>query len=1039
MAATDPQLRPIDLPTLEAMTSAIEHRGPDEAGHEIQPGVALGMRRLSIIDVAGSHQPVETEDGDVIAVFNGEIFNFPELRSELGAKGHRLVTRGDGETIVHLYEEHGLDFVRRLRGMFAIALWDKARRRLVLARDRMGVKPLYYADTGHGLAFASEVKSLIAGGLVRPELDPLGAELFLAHGFVPGPYTLFAGVRKLPPASTMVFENGELTEPRPYWHPFEAGPPRPPAPWEEEQERLLELLRESVRARMISDVPLGVMLSGGLDSSLITALMAEQSSRPLQTFSIGFVEDAVTELDDAEQVSRRFGTEHHALLTSAAEHRDLLDQAIWHLEGPIADVSCLGFILLSRLAREHVTVALSGQGADELLGGYRKHEIAAAAAAMRRWVPDPTRRLVAAAARRPVRRSPLARGMLALATDDPAERLLAMSRVLQPNERAELLHPDFQHPGAETEIAGVVDAHVPPVAMSPLGETLHIDSRLALVDNMLLYFDKMSMAASLEVRVPFLDHDVVSFCSRLPDSRRVWRMRRKELLKRASRGLVDDRIIDKPKKGFFHEGLGAWLTYHRETLVRESLLEGPALDRGIYRREAVLELVERAQLDDKKASQRLFSLLALERWMLMFVDGQAVPVPGRRRASARRADLAYRDGEDESSDSRPERAAPTGPTRLEPCRALTRAGYDVTVICPQGSSRHSEPYERLEGVDIHRYRARYAEGGIATYAIEYVSALWSMGRLARRLASKRPFDLVHACSPPDFLLLCVLPLRRRGTRFIFDHHDLTPELFASRFGRSGGLVHRATLLAEQVPFRLADVVLSVNDSYRNVALTRGRRRPEEVHVVRTGPDLDRFVPTAGDPSLKNGKPYLLSYVGVMGPQDGVDHAIRALAVLRGRRQDWHAVFMGDGEMLDAMRELALELDLKDAIEFTGWVDHNTVSRVLSTSDVCLAPDPKNPLNDISSMIKISEYMAMSRPIVSYDLHESRVSAADAAAYALANDVADFAEQIDELLDNPARRHAMGVAGRARVESMLAWEHQERSLLSAYARALSATA
>jgi asparagine synthase (glutamine-hydrolysing) len=637
IAASDPRARPVGMATLAAMTSAIEHRGPDEAGHGIHEGVALGMRRLSIIDVAGSHQPVSTEDDQITAVFNGELFNFPELRAELQAKGHHLATQGDSETIVHLYEEYGPDFARKLRGMFAIALWDKPRRRLVLIRDRMGVKPLYYAVTHEGLAFASEVKALLAGGLVRAELDPLGAELFLAHGFVPGPYTLFAGVRKLDPASLMIFEDGKIVEQRPYWHPWEEGAPRAARPWEEEQEELLELLRESVRARMISDVPLGVMLSGGLDSSLITALMAEQSSRPVQTFSIGFAEDAVSELGDAEMVARRFGTDHHAMVTSAAEHSGLLDEAIWHLEGPIADVSCLGFMLLSRLAREHVTVALSGQGADELLGGYRKHEIGAMAALLRRTVPGPALKLTAAAARRPVRRSTFARGMLALTTDDPVERLLAMSRVLQAGERETLLSPEFRHPDAEKEIAGVVAANLPPVALSPLGETLHIDTRVALVDNMLLYFDKASMAASLEVRVPFMDHDVVSFCSRLPDSRRVWHLRKKELLKRASRGLVDDYIIDKPKKGFFHEGLGAWLTHHRDALVRETLLEGPALERGMYNRAEVLNLVERARLDDKKASQRLFSLLALERWMLMFVDSQsaaAEPAPSHLRLAA---------------------------------------------------------------------------------------------------------------------------------------------------------------------------------------------------------------------------------------------------------------------------------------------------------------------------------------------------------------------------------------------------------------------
>lgn len=369
------------------------------------------------------------------------------------------------------------------------------------------------------------------------------------------------------------------------------------------------------------------------------------------------------------------------------------------------------------------------------------------------------------------------------------------------------------------------------------------------------------------------------------------------------------------------------------------------------------------------------------------------------------------------------------------CRALTRAGYEVSVVCPQGRERHREPFEHLQGVDIHRYRARHAKGGVAGYAVEYASALWSMRRLARRLARERPFDVVHACSPPDFLLLSVLSLRRRGARLIFDHHDLTPELFATRFGREGGLVHRVTLLAEQVAFRLADVVLSVNDSYREVALTRGGRRRDDVHVVRTGPDLKRFVPAEPDPQLKRGRPYLLSYVGVMGPQDGVDHAVRALALLRERREDWHAIFMGDGDVVDEMRSLARELGLADAVEFTGWVEHDTVSRVLSTSDVCLAPDPKNPLNDVSSMIKISEYMAMSRPIVSYELKESRIAAAGAAVYADANDEADFARRIDELLDDPGQRAQMAVAGRARAEATLAWEHQERALLCAYERAL----
>ena len=369
------------------------------------------------------------------------------------------------------------------------------------------------------------------------------------------------------------------------------------------------------------------------------------------------------------------------------------------------------------------------------------------------------------------------------------------------------------------------------------------------------------------------------------------------------------------------------------------------------------------------------------------------------------------------------------------CRALVRTGYDVTVICPKGQDRDKGAFEELEGVAIHRYDARHADGGPVGFAVEYLSALRQMRRLARRLARERPFDLVHACSPPDFLLLAMLSLRRRGARFVFDHHDLTPELYVSRFGGEGGLVHRATLAAEQVAFRLADVVLSVNESYRRIAIERGRRAPEDVAVVRTGPDLTRFTPVEPDPSLKQGKAHLLSYVGVMGPQDGVDQALRALAELRSRRDDWRAIFMGSGEVLEEMRALAVELGVADVVEFTGWVEHDFIRKVLSTSDVCLAPDPKNPLNDVSSMVKISEYMAMSRAMVSSDLKESVAAAGDAALYARAGDVAAFAALVDELLDDPARREEMGALGRRRAEATLAWEHQERALLAAYERAL----
>ncbi|HEX4305089.1 MAG TPA: glycosyltransferase family 4 protein [Solirubrobacterales bacterium] len=370
---------------------------------------------------------------------------------------------------------------------------------------------------------------------------------------------------------------------------------------------------------------------------------------------------------------------------------------------------------------------------------------------------------------------------------------------------------------------------------------------------------------------------------------------------------------------------------------------------------------------------------------------------------------------------------------LNESRALVKAGYDVTVICPRGIDREREPYEVFDGIKIHRYEARPAGERTSEYLVEYLAALRSMRKLARRLAKEEPFDLVHACSPPDFMLLSALSLRRQGARFVFDHHDLTPELFRSRYG--GGPLHWATYVAEQVAFRSADVVLSVNESYRRIAIERGRRDPDDVFVVRTGPDLTHFAPTEPDESRKRGKPFLLAYVGVMGAQDGVDEALRSLAELAKLRRDWHAIFMGDGDVVEEMKAMSSSLGLDDLVEFTGWVEQDTICRVLSTADLGIAPDPKNPLNDVSSMIKISEYMAMSTPIVSFDLAESRVGAGDAAVFAPSGDHAAWAHLASDLLDDPDRCATMGAAGRQRVLDFIAWEHQERSLLAAYRHAL----
>ncbi|MFK0289795.1 glycosyltransferase family 4 protein [Streptomyces sp. NPDC090442] len=367
------------------------------------------------------------------------------------------------------------------------------------------------------------------------------------------------------------------------------------------------------------------------------------------------------------------------------------------------------------------------------------------------------------------------------------------------------------------------------------------------------------------------------------------------------------------------------------------------------------------------------------------------------------------------------------------CTTLRDAGWEVHVICPRGEKRDTEPEALIDGVRIHRYPLRAATGGPAGYLREYGSALWHTARLARKVGA---VDVVHACNPPDLLFVPALWLKRRGARFVFDQHDLVPELYLSRFDRGEDLLYRAVCALERLTYRAADVVLATNESYRDVAVRRGGKRPADVFVVRSAPQTDRFQPVPPEPELKRGKPHLLCYLGVMGPQDGVDYALRALAKLRDElgRTDWHAVFVGAGDAFDAMVALSRRLGLSGQVEFTGRIPDADLVRYLSTADVCLSPDPRNPLNDVSTMNKVLEYMAMGRPVVSFDLREARVSAGDAALYAPDNDEAGFAKLIALLLDDPEKRARMGEIGQERISGQLSWRNSQASLLAAYAAA-----
>ena len=593
---------------LRTMTDVMAHRGPDDAGHESGEGFSLGARRLSIIDVEGGHQPFADERGRVWAAQNGEIYNHDALREELRGRGHVLKSRCDTEVLPHLYEEHGADLGSRLRGMFAVAAWDRQERHGVLIRDRLGIKPLYYAVAGDVVVFGSELKCLLASGLVSDELDPEAIAAYLSLGYVPGSMTPLRQVRKLGPGERLVVAGGRMSVER--WWRYPAPDPDPVERSSEEwAELLLDKLDESVRLRLMSDVPLGAMLSGGLDSSLIVALMRRHMSEPLKTFSVGFA-GADSELGDARRVAEWNGADHTELEVDLRTDAGDLADLVWHLDEPLADLSALGFLPLCRLAREQVTVALTGQGADELLGGYRKHRVASLAEAWGR-VPGPLRAPAAAA----LRHGPGRAGRLvdALQAPDPVTRLLASSGLVHPDLSGDLFSGALaQHAGAaETQLRGRL-AGAP--AAAPLEAALYLDARLGLVDDMLTYFDRASMACSLEVRVPFLDHELVELCARIPAAHKVRRLQGKHVLRLAARDHVPAFVLDKRKRGFFNEAVGSWVGAGDGALVDELLLgRDPAYERVVDR--AVVERAVSEWRAGRGHANLLLALMMLEVWL----------------------------------------------------------------------------------------------------------------------------------------------------------------------------------------------------------------------------------------------------------------------------------------------------------------------------------------------------------------------------------------------------------------------------------------
>jgi len=600
---------------VRAMCDVMTHRGPDDFGEFTEAEVGLGMRRLSIVDVSGGHQPIGNEDGSVQVVCNGEIYNSPALRSGLLARGHRFRTSSDVEVIAHLYEEAGTAALERLDGMFAFALWDRRARRLVLGRDRVGIKPLYVAENGERLLFGSEAKCLLAAG-VDPALDLQALHDYLTLGYVPGPASIFAGVRQLAPGHLLIAEPGGRVRTERYWDLRDhvgRGAPRPDAEWQAE---LLATLRAAVESHLMSDVPLGVFLSGGLDSSTIVALMHELGVHPIRTFTIGFAEPSFDETDVARQVAARFGTEHHELVVRP-DAATLLPQLVRHFDEPFADSSAIPVWHVSELARRHVKVVLSGEGGDEMFAGYETYR-ARRLASLYAWLP---RVIGGRALPELVRRLPVsharvsfdykAKRFVAGAYLPPAAGHLWWKTVLAEDVKAALYAN-----GTAAEVDPTVRLFEDLYAESD-GEELerlqYVDARLFLPADILVKVDRMSMAHSLEARVPFLDRAVVELARRLPARLRLRGLTTKYALRRAMAGRLPAAVVDGRKRGF-NVPIPAWLTGELRDFTHDLLAPSRLRRQGLFDPAAVGRLVAEHMTRRVDHSRAIWALLVLVVW-----------------------------------------------------------------------------------------------------------------------------------------------------------------------------------------------------------------------------------------------------------------------------------------------------------------------------------------------------------------------------------------------------------------------------------------
>jgi asparagine synthase (glutamine-hydrolysing) len=616
---------PVGMDALRAMAGSMTHRGPDDEGFHRDGALGLAFRRLSIIDLKKGAQPISNEDGSVWSVLNGEIYNYMDLRERLVRSGHRFRTNADSEVIPHLYEEYGRSFVEHLRGMFAIGLWDAGKRHLLAARDRLGIKPLYYCDRGGSFAFASEIKALLAGGAADRGVDLQALSDYVTFRYVPSPATLFKGIFKVPPGHIATVSDAGMRLDR-YWDfDFES---RADGDDRDLEERLLAMLRDCVRMRLMSDVPLGALLSGGIDSSMIVAVMSELMDSPVKTFSVGFESAGpLSELPYAKMISKKFRTDHYEIVVGYDDMVRHLPRLVWQQDEPVTEPAAIPTYMVSLLARRHVVVVLTGEGADELFAGYPQYGLEGWAGRYQR-IPGPFRdRLI-----RPLVSSlPFAFRRLkvverSLSTASAADRWSSWFAGFSGPEKGSLLSRDLA--SAVDDLTGerVFDSHVSRLgAAHPVEKMLYADTKVWLPDDLLMKMDKMSMAASLEARVPYLDHELVEFAASLPLRMKLEGLQGKSVLRRLAKDVLPKEIIKRKKVGFVVP-INVWFRRELKPLLESMLFSRRSLERGYFNRDYLRKLVSEHTEGRVDHRRELWTLVSLELWMRTFIDPEA-PAP----------------------------------------------------------------------------------------------------------------------------------------------------------------------------------------------------------------------------------------------------------------------------------------------------------------------------------------------------------------------------------------------------------------------------